>query len=106
MPGSAWSLAWTSHRPVGPTSFEQCRFGKWCGWHLSTFAPLTGSRFGVLSICSVMQLGPRARREPGAVLIDEKPLPDSTLDSCITEQYRVTVDGASLAAKVGNYAMC
>jgi len=40
-----------------------------------------------------------------AVLIDAKPLPDSTLDTCTTEQYSVTVDGASLAAKVGDYIM-
>jgi len=43
--------------------------------------------------------------DAGAVLIDEKPLPESTLDTCTTEQYSVTVDGASLAAKVGDYTM-
>lgn len=43
--------------------------------------------------------------DAGAVLIDEKPLPDSTLDTCTTEQYSVTVDGANLAAKVGDYTM-
>jgi hypothetical protein len=45
--------------------------------------------------------------DSAAALVDEKPLPASTLP-CITTQYRVTVDGASLAAKMapsGGYSM-
>jgi hypothetical protein len=45
--------------------------------------------------------------DSAAALVDEKPLPASTL-ACITTQYRVTVDGASLAAKMasgGTYSM-
>ena len=45
--------------------------------------------------------------DSAAALVDEKPLPASTL-SCMTTQYRVTVDGASLAAKMvpsGAYSM-
>lgn len=42
-----------------------------------------------------------------AALVNEKPLPASTL-SCITTQYRVTVNGSSLSAKMasgGSYSM-
>ncbi len=45
--------------------------------------------------------------DSAAALVDEKPLPASTL-ACITTQYRVTVDGASLDAKMasgGGYSM-
>jgi hypothetical protein len=49
----------------------------------------------------------QASTDSAAALVDEKPLPASTL-ACITTQYRVTVDGASLAAKMasgGTYSM-
>jgi hypothetical protein len=45
--------------------------------------------------------------DSAAALVDEKPLPASTL-ACITTQYRVTVDGASLSANMapnGGYSM-
>lgn len=49
----------------------------------------------------------QASSDSAAALVDEKPLPASTL-ACITTQYRVTVDGAKLAAKMapsGGYSM-
>lgn len=45
--------------------------------------------------------------DSAATLVDEKPLPASTLP-CITTQYRVTVNGANLSAKMatgGSYSM-
>ena len=42
--------------------------------------------------------------DAGAALVEEKPLPGA-LDTCTTVKYSVTVDGASLAAKVGDYTM-
>lgn len=49
----------------------------------------------------------QAGTDSGAVLIDQKPLPASTLDMCTSTQYRVTVDGAGLAAEMasGDYTM-
>lgn len=49
----------------------------------------------------------QASTDSAAAYVDEKPLPASTL-ACITTQYRVTVDGATLAAKMasgGAYSM-
>lgn len=49
----------------------------------------------------------QASADSAAALVNEKPLPASTL-ACITTQYRVTVDGGSLAAKMapsGGYSM-
>ena len=49
----------------------------------------------------------QASTDSAAALVNEKPLPASTL-ACMTTQYRVTVDGASLSAKMapsGGYSM-
>jgi hypothetical protein len=49
----------------------------------------------------------QASTDSAAALVNEKPLPASTLP-CMTTQYRVTVDGASLSAKMapsGGYSM-
>jgi hypothetical protein len=49
----------------------------------------------------------QASTDSASALVDEKPLPASTLP-CMTTHYRVTVDGASLAANMapnGGYSM-
>jgi hypothetical protein len=49
----------------------------------------------------------QASTDSASALVNEKPLPASTL-ACITTQYRVTVDGASMAANMapsGGYSM-